>query len=205
MSLSKEDYVMVKLSSQTKKLLEKIAEIVNANIADLCYEILESYEPILKKIAEEHVSNIDEFIEKIYRIPLSSFIIDHIEHEILETLHVHKYYELEEVNVEADENKFLFMFREKETSPYNVGDWFLEFNGKEWTMIFSLILDGIGKAQIRKLSKVKAPFKSTILLSQLKGKNALTVRIVANKFNELPDFNTISGFMKTIRELILAR
>ena len=203
MSLSREDYVMVKLSPQTRKLLKKIAEMADANVADLCYEILESYEPVLKKIAEERVSNIDEFIEKIYRVPLSSFIIDHVEHEILETLHVHKYYELEEINVEANENKFLFMFREKENSPYNVGDWLLEFNGKEWIMIFSLILNSVSKAQIRRLGKVKAPFKFTILLTQLKGKNALTVKVIANKFNELPNFDTVSKFMNTIRELIL--
>ena len=46
-------YVMVKLSSKNQKLLKKLAEKFHVNIMDICYEILESYEPILSKIVDD--------------------------------------------------------------------------------------------------------------------------------------------------------
>jgi len=198
-------YVMVKLSSKNQKLLKKLAEKFHVNIMDICYEILESYEPILRKIVDEKISSFKMFIEEIYRVPLSLFIIDSLEHEILEPLGIYDYYELEEVSIDIGENRFIFMLREKETSPYNTGDWFLEFNGEEWVMVFSYIFDKVSEENLKKMKKVKAPFRFSIILSQAENKSALAVKITAKRINDLPKLDKISKLLSLIRGYVVER
>lgn len=198
-------YVMVKLSSKNQKLLKKLAEKFHVNLMDICYEILESYEPILRKIVDEKISSFKMFIEEIYRVPLSLFIIDSLEHEILEPLGIYDYYELEEVSIDIGENRFIFMLREKETSPYNTGDWFLEFNGEEWVMVFSYIFDKVSEENLKKMKKVKAPFRFSIILSQAENKSALAVKITAKRINDLPKLDKISKLLSLIRGYVVER
>ncbi len=196
-------YVMVKLSSKNQKLLKKLAEKFHVNIMDICYEILESYEPILRKIVDEKISSFKMFIEEIYRVPLSLFIIDSLEHEILEPLGIYDYYELEEVSIDIGENRFIFMLREKETSPYNTGDWFLEFNGEEWVMVFSYIFDKVSEESLKKMKKVKAPFRFSIILSQAENKSALAVKIMAKRIHDFPKLDKISKLLSLIRGYVV--
>lgn len=196
-------YVMVKLSSKNQKLLKKLADNFHVNIMDICYEILESYEPILRKIVGKKIPSFKMFIEEIYRVPLSLFIIDSLEHEILEPLGIYDYYELEEVSIDIRENKFIFMFREKETSPYNIGDWFLEFNGEYWVMVFSYIFDKVSEESLRKIKKVKAPFRFSIILSQAKNKSALAVKVMAKRINDFPKLDKISKLLSLIRGYVV--
>ena len=123
--------------------------------------------------------------------------------EILEPLGIYDYYELEEVSIDIGENRFIFMLREKETSPYNTGDWFLEFNGEEWVMVFSYILGKVSEESLKKMRKVKAPFRFTIILSQAENKSALAVKIMAKRIHDFPKLDKISKLLSIIRGYVV--
>lgn len=192
-------YLMIEVSDDIKKFLENISKKIGISITMLYREIMESYEPILRKISEEKIEALNLLREELYRTALDSLTIRALENDVLEELGGYNYYILEDLEVNFDEKSLFLIFREKQNSPYNTGDMWLQMNMKEWIMGFTFML----KTHLKKPPKLpiikKAYFKYEVDTTIHEGNIVFTLRIRTPEFNKLPKISEVSKVIKELR------
>ncbi len=194
---SKKKYIMLEVSEEIINLLEKLAEITNANVNDVAKEVFSLTEPVLRKIVEEKTVDFKRLREELHRTMLDSLNIRALEEDVLEKVNGKGMYVLEEVDLDIDDNSIFIMFREFPESQLKLGDMWIKLNLASASMGFTFFLEKYVK---RKPSK-KPSHKLKYSVSTREHLNRLLVTITFRVKNVkyLPKLSEISDVVKEIK------
>ena len=115
---SNKEYLMIKVEDSLLNALKTLAQITGKNVNEIASELLSLTEPILRKAIEDKIVNYSSLREELHRTFLDSLNIRALEEDILENIGGNRFFILEEVDVDLNENTLFLMFRELESSPY---------------------------------------------------------------------------------------
>ena len=187
---------MIKVEGSLLNALKTLAQITGKNVNEIASELLSLTEPILRKAIEDKIVNFSSLREELHRTFLDSLNIRALEEDILENIGGNRFFMLEEVDVDLNENTLFLMFRELESSPYNIGDLWIKFSLLPEKLGFTFFLP----KYVRKTPTIKPTCK---LEYNVRTKEHLGKLLVTVEFNvrNLKDITIMNEALNVIRAL----
>jgi len=187
---------MIKVEDSLLNALKTLAQITGKNINEIASELLSLTEPILRKAIEDKIVNYSSLREELHRTFLDSLNIRALEEDILENIGGDRLFMLEEIDVDLNENTLFLMFRELESSPYNIGDLWIKLSLLPEKLGFTFFLS----KYVRKTPTIKPTCK---LEYNVRTKEHLGKLLVTVEFNvrNLKDTTIMNETLNVIRAL----
>ena len=189
---------MVEVEENILNALRVLAKATNRSVNEIASELLSLTEPVLRKIIEDKIVNYELLREELHRTFLDSLNIRALEEEVLESIGGNKFFMLEEVNIDLDENTLFLMFRELRTSPHSIGDLWVKFNLKPVKLGFTFFLT----KYVKNTPTVKptCKLKYSIRTKEHLGKLLVTVEFDVENLKNEAIINEVSKVIRMLRK-----
>jgi len=190
---SDKEYLMIEVEDSFLNALKTLAQITGKNVNEIAGELLSLTEPILRKAIEDRITSFNRLREELHRTFLDSLNIRALEEDILESIGGNKFFMLEEVDVNLDENTLFLMFRELESSPFGIGDLWIKFSLVPRKLGFTFFMT----KYVRSKPTIKPPCKLEYSVRTKEHLNKLLVTVEFN-VNNLKDKSIINEALSVI-------